>query len=226
MCGRYLLKASKRELSLAFELPEENLPVIQYGRYNIAPTQDVVALTTSNDGARTISAFRWGLIPSWAKDASIGNKLINARAETITEKPSFRDAFKKRRCLVLAEGFYEWKKIGTKKQPYFIFLKNQKLFAFAGLYETWKAPEGHEVRSCTVITTEANQFMKSLHDRMPVILASPAEWTAWLDLKNEHARSLLRPLPEDALDCYAVSVAVNNPRNESAELILPEKSVA
>ena len=220
MCGRYLLRASKKDIGEAFEIDQENLPVIRYGRYNIAPTQDVPGIIFDpQSGLRELHLFRWGLIPSWAKDMSVGNTMINARSETVQEKPSFRNAFRKRRCLLLADGFYEWKTIEKKKQPFLISLKDQALFAFAGIYEIWKDPEGKEIRSCSILTRGANTFMREIHDRMPVILRSPEEWNAWLDPANAHPETLLEAVPEDALIAYAVSTLVNNPRNDSEDCL-------
>lgn len=220
MCGRYLLRAKKKDIGKAFEIDVENLPVIRYGRYNIAPSQDVPAIIFSDSlGTRELRMFRWGLIPSWAKDASIGNRMINARAETIQEKPSFKKAFQSRRCLVLADGFYEWKTVGKKKQPYLFTQKDDTVFAFAGIYEKWKSPEGDLIESCCIITTEANALVKDVHDRMPVILSSPDQWNSWLDPKNRQAESLLRSLSPELMSAYPVSMAVNNPRNDSEDLI-------
>lgn len=215
------------------------------GRFNIAPTQDVPVIP--NDGSRRVQLFKWGLVPRWAKDPAIGNRMINARAETVAEKPSFRDAFKKRRCLILTDGFYEWRaNPGTKsKTPIHIRLKNGKPFAFAGLWETWipksdrsaredpppgsktsDAPEpygpANPLRTCTIITTEANPLMAQFHHRMPVIL--PEEhydlWMTEKPVDPEILKPLLTPYAADNMVAYPVSTAVNNPRNNSADLVV------
>jgi putative SOS response-associated peptidase YedK len=167
--------------------------------------------------------MQWGLIPSWAKDPKIGNKLINARAETLAEKPSFRNAFKRRRCLIIADGFYEWQKLEKRKQPYYIKMQDGKPFAFAGLWENWKSPEGEEVISCTIVTTAANSLMEPIHDRMPVIL-SLDECDRWLDSSvsdPQVLQSLLKPYKSDEMQAISVSATVNNPANETAECINP-----
>ena len=220
MCGRYSIttpvEAMQRVFRFAGLLP--NLPP----RYNVAPTQQVpIVRRAGNDGERELVQVRWGLIPFWAKDASIGYKLINARAEGIAEKPSFREALKRgRRCLIAADGFYEWQKTGGAKQPWRITLKDGEPFAFAGLWERWeKAPDGVPVESCTIITTSANQLVRPLHDRMPVILA-PDDYPAWLgeDAVREVAE-LLRPYPSEAMHAYRISTAVNNVKNEGPECV-------
>lgn len=190
-------------------------------RYNIAPTQPVtVVRQTEQDGqsAREIVAMHWGLIPSWSKDTKIGSRMINARAETVHEKPSFRAAFKKRRCLIPADGFYEWKKLDAKnKLPYFIGMKDQGLFAFAGLWERWDGVDNMVTESCTIITTEPNEVCKEIHNRMPVIL-SPDNYDAWLNPKSndfEFLKSLLMPYPPEEMIAFSVSMLVNNPRNDS-----------
>jgi putative SOS response-associated peptidase YedK len=175
---------------------------------------------------RRLDSFRWGLVPSWAKDLAVGYKMINARAETLAEKPAFRRAFRGRRCLILADGFYEWKAEGGHKRPYYIRMKDSSLFAFAGLWEVWTPPEGEPVRSCAIVTTAANDFMKALHHRMPVILPAEAQGP-WLDPKNhdlESLKALLLPLPEGALTAHPVSTEVNSPRNDGPRNILPWES--
>jgi putative SOS response-associated peptidase YedK len=167
--------------------------------------------------------LRWGLIPSWAKDAAIGNRMINARAETVAEKPSFRRALQQRRCLILADGFYEWRQEGKKKTPLFITLASREPFAFAGLWETWRPPDGEAIHSCTIITTTPNALMESIHNRMPVILAREAE-TTWLDrtiTEPEKLLPLLVPYPETLMDAYEVALTVNSPRNDSPACIAP-----
>lgn len=223
MCGRFTLTKKPQEIIEALSLEDINIDF--HPRFNIAPTQNVLIVT--DDGRRRLTQMRWGMIPSWAKDASIGNRMINARAETLVEKPAFREALRKRRCLVLADGFYEWKKTGAVKQPLHIVLKAREAFGFAGLWDTWQPPQGEPVRSCTIITTEANDLMRPFHDRMPVILSREAA-TQWL---NPAARdtnellALLKPFPADAMECYPVSRAVNSLRHDAPDCILPVSSV-
>ena len=219
MCGRYSLIADIQELARQFEFDGtgfEDSP-----RYNVAPTQAV--LTVTNRDARHAEYMRWGLIPSWAKDASIGNRMINARGETVAQKPSFRNALQRRRCLVLADGFYEWQKVGKGKQPMRIVLKSREPFAFAGLWETWRNPEGETIRSCTIITTEANDLLRPIHERMPVILPRELE-EFWLDgdITDSAALSdVLCPYPDESMETYQVSPLVNKATNNSADLIVP-----
>ncbi len=212
MCGRFTLRTSAREITRHFVLAE--VPDLN-PRYNIAPTQDVGAVRLDPDGKREFVFFRWGLIPSWAKDTKAGYSMINARAESVATKPSFRSAFKKRRCLILADGFYEWKKVGDKKQPFLIHMKDDEPFVFAGLWERWHR-EKQTIESCTIIVTEPNQVLEEIHDRMPVIL--PAEhYDLWLDPEFEDTKKLekmLKPFPPDEMAAYPVSTLVNNPRND------------
>lgn len=218
MCGRFVLAADPETLQQAFNLA--SLPDIQ-PRYNIAPTQIIPVIT--NEAPYTLSMLRWGLIPSWSKDMSVASKMINARAETAAEKPAFRAAFRRRRCLIPATGFYEWQARENGKTPMFIHLKNAPVFAFAGLWEVWHSPQGDEVRSVTILTTEANSFMRSIHDRMPVILHS-ADYKTWLDSSEMPAdvlRSLLRPFEAAEMTAYEVSRMVNRPTMDVPELIAP-----
>ena len=220
MCGRYSLTLEPVELRQAFGLsmmPEEWVP-----RYNIAPTQPVAVITDA--AARRVEFMRWGLVPSWAKDISIGSKLINARAETVTEKPSFRSAFVHRRCLILADGFYEWQKTGTKSPsvPYYFRLEDGGPFAFAGLWEFWQSPEGDELKTCTIITTEANDRVAPVHDRMPVILNPQIAWDWLSDGSNESLLKLLRPYPAEEMSAYRVSRLVNNTEKDTVALIKPQ----
>src|SRR5437868_9059552 len=176
MCGRFTRAISTAAVAEAFGVEEVASDL--KASYNIAPTNQVAVIVS--DGKKRLIQVRWGLVPSWAKDLAIGNKLINARAETITEKASFRNAFKKRRCLVVADGFYEWQKIGDGKRPVYIRLKSGKPFGMAGLYEVWRSPEGEELMTCAIITKEANELMRPIHERMPVIIAKDNE-DLWLD---------------------------------------------
>jgi putative SOS response-associated peptidase YedK len=213
MCGRFTLKTPAADLAEVFDVPEP--PTLPF-RYNVAPTQSVPVVRTVPGGqGRELVSLRWGLIPSWAQDPSIGNRLINARADTASIKPSFRSAFKQRRCLVLADGFYEWQKQGSKKQPYYFQLRTGGPFAFAGLWEHWQGGE-EIIESCTLLTTEANDVVRPVHDRMPVILA-PDAYEQWLDprvQKPDLQQALLRPYPGEAMTAYPVGTRVNNPRND------------
>jgi putative SOS response-associated peptidase YedK len=192
-------------------------------RYNIAPTQPVAVIP--NDGKRAIDFFTWGLIPSWAKDPSIGSRLINARSETLAEKPSFRSAYRRRRCLILADGFYEWQaREGTKtKVPYYIRLESGDPFGFAGLWEQWFAPDGSEVKSCTIVTTEPNELVGKIHNRMPVILPAAAhqEWLDPGEKDPDSLQGLLKPYPALEMMAYPVATLVNSPANDWPDLIQP-----
>ena len=231
MCGRYMLRADPHQLGRAFRLDElsqipRDLPL----RFNIAPSQAVPIVRElrivrqAGDGAgRELAAVRWGLIPAWAKEPSIGNKMINARAESVAEKPAFRAAFRSRRCIVPASGFYEWQRRGRgPARPYLIRRKDGKPIGFAGLWEGWRDPAtGEVVESCTVITCEPNELMAELHDRMPVIL-DPADYDRWLDPKAAGAEELLRPCPAAWLEAIPVSTRVNNPANDDESLLESE----
>lgn len=220
MCGRYTLSTPASELVEIFRLLSEpsNVP-----RYNIAPTQ-AVATVRRVDSARELEAMQWGLVPSWAKDPKMGARMINARAETVAEKPAFRSAFARRRCLIPADGFYEWKKTDTKnKQPVYIRMRDGRPFAFAGLWETWNADDGSQLKSCTIVTTDANPLLRDIHDRMPVILPADA-YDTWLDPKPSNAealKGLLVPYPADVMTWYPVGTLVNSPRNDNPECIEP-----
>lgn len=191
-------------------------------RYNIAPTQQVAVVRQDAGGQRHLSYLRWGLIPPWAKDASVGSHMINARAETVHEKPAFCHAFRSRRCLVPASGFFEWEKKEGRKQPLYIRMKDGGPMIFAGLWESWKSPEGEIIEMCTILTTNANSLIKPIHDRMPVILGR-SDWDTWLsrDATREQLAMLFQPYPWDLLHLYPVGTGVNNPRNDSPELIEP-----
>lgn len=220
MCGRFTLQIPSAILSDIFGLIE--VPTFP-ARYNIAPTQQVAIIRADANQQNRLNLVHWGLIPSWAKDKSVGNHMINARAETVLEMPAFRHAIRYRRCLIPASAFYEWRKEGDKKIPLYIRLKDGSPMAFAGLWESWKSPEGETIESCSIITTAANKFMEPIHVRMPVIL-HPQEYEHWLDRElNDPAKlqSLYQPYPADTMEAYEVSTAVNNPRNDTPELILP-----
>ena len=216
MCGRFILSLDPGDLKE--ELGLGVLPVEMRPRYNIAPTQPVAVVL---DGAtRDVVMFHWGLVPGWAKDPSIGSRMINARSETLSEKPSFRNAFSHRRCLILTNGFYEWEKVDGKKMPYFIHLVSGKPFVFAGLWEVWHSPEGGVLNSCTIITCQANEMVGKLHERMPVIVP-PDQQASWLDAKGQTAslQKLLVPYPGVEMSMYPVLPVVNNPTFDSPDCL-------
>ena len=217
MCGRYTLIADLGDLAQRFEFDGSDFSYDP--GYNIAPTESVI--TVRNVEGREAAFMRWGLIPFWAKDPKIGARMINARAETVAEKPAFRNALKRRRCLVLADGYYEWQKTPVGKRPFRIVMRSGDPFAFAGLWETWSDPQSNVVPSCTIITTAANDFLAPIHDRMPVILPREKE-ERWLEPGVEDPASLtgiLAPYSYEALDAYEVSRLVNNARNVGPEVI-------
>jgi len=215
MCGRFFLDTDPRDIMEHYNAPP---PDIFAPRYNIAPTTPVLALSGAS-----FELYRWGLIPSWARDVTMGNRMFNARAETVAEKPSFRAAYKRRRCLVPASGFYEWRLEHGRKQPYCCHI-DHRLFSMAGIWEHWQDAEGNEIKSCALLTTEAKGEMQELHQRMPVYIA-PQDYTAWLDCSTENIDEADRLLHETAPDYqyYPVSTAVSNSRNEGAELIKPKE---
>lgn len=216
MCGRYELHTHPAALALAFGLAT---PPSLKPRYNIAPMQDVPVVRLSHTGERELAHVRWGLVPRWAKDPAIGSKMINARSETLAEKPSFRTALKKHRCLIPADGFYEWKVVaGAHKQPIHIGMKDGSPFAFAGLLERWLSPEGQVLDTCTIITTQANAMLAPMHDRMPAIVA-PALYSRWLDIDVNDFADIFAPFPADAMKWYPVSTRVNAVRNDDPGLI-------
>ena len=230
MCGRYVTPGQAEierdwHYSWPGNSPERDITRIVY---NAAPTQRLPVFRIHAERGPELVRLRWGLIPSWAKDAAIGARMINARGETVAEKPAFRAAFRRRRCLVPMKGFYEWKTTASGKLPHFIYLKNADIFAAAGLYEYWPGRDGAEpVESYTIITTEANDMMAKLHDRMPVILAEK-DHAAWLDPKNEGKgtlQALLKPYPPGEMLAYPVSTRVNNPKNDDPELLSPAGSM-
>jgi putative SOS response-associated peptidase YedK len=217
VCGRYTLRTPVETLAEEFGItgPLPEVPT----RFNVAPTQEVAAVLEEGE-QRKLEMLRWGLIPSWADDPAIGNRMINARSETAAQKPSFRSAFRKRRCLVLADGFYEWQKTASGKQPYYIRMGDGSPFAFAGLWESW-GKHGKEVRSCTILTTEANGLVGEIHHRMPVILPAE-EYDLWLDPDMGEAEpllDLLMPYPDDVMEAYPVSRFVNSPSNDSEQCV-------
>lgn len=225
MCGRYTLTVTDSNV-VAQQFNLELAPAELSPRYNIAPSQTVATVLQNAAGNNELAWMRWGLIPSWAKEPSIGNKMINARAETLQEKPSFRSAYKARRCLVIADGFYEWfQESGVKgKTPYYIRLKDAAVFGLAGLWEQWKDPDtGEFIKSCTIITGEPNELIKPLHHRMAVILPQN-RYDEWLDPKmhdTKQLQTLLQPYPAEEMTAFPVSTRVNNARYDAPDLIDP-----
>ncbi len=219
MCGRFTLFLDAETLRDEFGLVE--VPGDYTARYNIAPTMPLAVVTQAEN--RKVEWMRWGLVPSWAKDPEIGNKLINARSETLLEKPSFRNAFHRRRCLILADGFYEWKRGEGKTPsiPYYFRLADGKPFAFAGLWELWRSPEGDELRTCTIITCAANELVAQVHNRMPVMLPADRSFDWLLPGPAEKLQGLLAPLDPALMSAHPVSRAVNTPARDGPELILP-----
>lgn len=219
MCGRFTLFGADTLLSREFGV--SGFPPLT-PRYNIAPSQPVAAVrATPAGGGRELALLRWGLIPSWSKDPAIGNRLINARSETAREKPSFRNAFRRRRCLIPSSGFYEWQRRERGKQPYFVRMRDGRLFAFAGLWDRWESPDGGAVETCTILTTSANAVLAPIHDRMPVIVP-PTGYALWLDPAPRDLDSLsplLAPFPPDAMDAYPVSLRVNAPSVDDGKCI-------
>jgi putative SOS response-associated peptidase YedK len=216
MCGRFTQRTPAPRLKKEFGV--EEVPEVE-ARYNIAPTQSIHSVRQTLDG-REMSFLKWGLIPSWAKDSSMGAKLINARSETVKEKPSFREAFKRRRCIIPADGFYGWQRTGGRKQPFFFHMQDDRPFGFAGLWDRWKSEDGELIESCTILTTEANEVLRPVHDRMPVIL-HPEEYSLWLEAEERQSDllvELLRPYPAEEMVGHPVSSSINSPRNQGAEL--------
>jgi putative SOS response-associated peptidase YedK len=224
MCGRFTLTLDSKQIQDA--LSWLNVPDGIQPRFNIAPTQPIAVVP--NDGRQRLDFYVWGLIPSWAKDPNIGSRMINARAESLAEKPSFRSAYRRRRCLILADGFYEWKSADGRKAktPMFIHLKDRRLFAFAGLWELWNAPDGSQIYSATIITTEPNAFMESIHNRMPVILPEAAyeQWLAPGEQDPRDLAPLLAPFAAEDMQAYPISTLVNSPQNDLPQVIEPAAS--
>lgn len=220
MCGRFDLHLPREVIADIFGITiVQDIPP----RFNIAPTQQVVVFRTYPDGTRHLDLLKWGLIPSWAKDPSIGSRMINARSETVDIKPAFRTALKHRRCIIPANGFYEWREVAGKKHPLYVKLKGNKLIMFAGLWDHWKPPEGEVIESCTILTTTTNDLIKHLHDRMPVIL-DPMDIDLWVDPKVDdpgQLKPLFKPYPSELMEMYPVGDQVNSPRNDTSDLIKP-----
>ncbi|HVB72732.1 MAG TPA: SOS response-associated peptidase [Ktedonobacteraceae bacterium] len=216
MCGRFALTVDIEKIAKTFGVA----PTIEITRrYNIAPTQNVVSIV--RNGTTHLTELRWGLIPSWAKDESIGARMINARAETLVEKPSFKGLLRSKRCLIITDGFYEWRQENGHKTPMYISMKDSEPFAFAGLWDNWKSPDGQQLRTCTIITTGPNEVIAPIHNRMPAILLPEAR-DAWLDttIKDESLLThLLAPYPSEAMTARAVSRLVNDPKHDGPELL-------
>lgn len=219
MCGRFVRITPVSVLALKFKVEKvfSNLAP----SYNIAPAQEVVII--NDEGVRQLVQCKWGLIPPWAKDPLMGYTMINARSETAVRKPAFRSAFKRNRCLVIADGFYEWRSEGKKKFPVYIRLRSGECFGFAGLYNVWKAPDGKQICTCTIVTTQANETVRPIHDRMPVILPRDKE-DIWINPATEDKETLvgiLKPYPAEQMEAYEVSIKVNNPGHNYAENMEP-----
>ncbi|MFP4127236.1 MAG: SOS response-associated peptidase [Alphaproteobacteria bacterium] len=220
MCGRFLLYSSVDTLARTFGLAPTDQRVNLGPRYNIAPTQEVATVGRNKAGGRGLAMMHWGLIPSWAKDRSLAAKMINARGESVHEKPAFRAAFKSRRCLIPADGFYEWHSENGRKRPYVLEPAAGGPMALGGLFERWRDPENGDLWSCTIVTTDASADIAHLHHRMPLVLTA-AHWDAWLDAAPDEARSLVGPAPEGTLRFRPVDQRVNNVKNDDPELIAP-----
>ncbi len=221
MCGRFSLISTAQLLAKILQL--NRTPALE-PRYNIAPTQSVAAVRLdSKKEERSLSMLRWGLIPFWAGEISIGARMINAKSETVFEKPAFRSAIRQKRCLIPADGFYEWKKEGKKKLPYYIRMQDKNLFAFAGLWERWKNPEEEFIESCTILTIAPNELVKPIHNRMPVIL-KPQDYDLWLDTsvqKKDLLHPLFKPYSSEIMEAYPVSPFVNHASNDAPQCIIP-----
>ncbi|MEC0243524.1 SOS response-associated peptidase [Paenibacillus dokdonensis] len=216
MCGRFTLIVSLEELMLRYEMDPGHSVPYHRPQYNIAPTQMVLSII--HDGSRLrLGELKWGLVPSWAKDSTMGSRMINARSETLLEKPAYRLPFERKRCLIPADGFYEWQKTGNGKRPYRIKLKSSELFSMAGLYDIWVREDGSKLATCTVITTRPNSLMEPIHDRMPVILR-PEDELRWIErgsANTEELQQLLIPYPASEMEAYPVSSTVNSVKNDS-----------
>lgn len=222
MCGRFVQSASADDYARYFGADSVKTESLE-ANYNVAPTDPVYAVA-EHDQRRMLGSFGWGLVPHWSKDRSGAARFINARVETLAAKPAFRDAFRKRRCIVPADGFYEWTRRGDLKIPHYIFVGTHAPMALAGLWASWKDPaSGEWIRTCSIITTRPNDFMRPIHDRMPALLPDFA-WDAWLDRSNEDVeqlQSFLGPPPEELLETYEVSTEVNSVRNNGPHLLQP-----
>jgi putative SOS response-associated peptidase YedK len=222
MCGRFSLHTVRERIAEHFDAEEFSETRI-FQRWNVAPSQEVLVVRASEAGRRELTFLRWGLVPHWAKEGKFQYSTINARAETVASKPAFRDSFRRRRCLIPADGFYEWQPAKPRKQPWFIRVKGADLFAFAGLWDRWRGAGGEVVESFTIVVTDANDLLRPIHDRMPVILV-PADYQAWLDpsrFEPGRLAGLLRQYPADKMDAYRVSSGVNTPANDDPSCVKP-----
>jgi putative SOS response-associated peptidase YedK len=221
MCGRFDLHSDRAVLVKVFKI--DHFAIEYHPSFNIPPSRQIVIV--ADDGKRHLLQCRWGFLPSWAKDPKVAFNMINARAETVAEKPAFKDAFRRQRCLVVADGFFEWRREDKLKMPVYIRLKSQRPMGFAGLYNTWKSPEGEPICTCSIITTEANELLSPIHDRMPAIIPEDKD-DLWLDpdiSDKERLMQLLRPYPAGEMEFYEVSPMVNKPEYDSPDLIKPVK---
>lgn len=221
MCARVTLRSNAEKIREEFGISESQPSPDFRPSYNVSPGTEVLAVV--RNGENRLALFRWGLVPSWARDPSIGNRLINARAETLARRPAYRDALLKRRCLVVVDGFYEWRKEGGRSIPFFVHMTTNAPFGLAGLYEHWRSPEGRDVATCTVVTSRANQLLGAIHDRMPAIIARE-ERDAWLDPHTRDLAALgklLQPFPPEKMEAYRVSAFVNSATHDSPECIRP-----
>ncbi|MGQ9686577.1 MAG: SOS response-associated peptidase [Thiobacillaceae bacterium] len=217
MCGRYVLSTRPEILAAHFGLDEySDYPP----RWNIPPGTDIPVIRQSPEGRRVLHLMRWGLVPHWARDASIGQRLVNARAETVAKKAAFREAFRRRRCLIPADGFYEWKIVDKGKQPYYISLRSGQPMGLGGLWEFWRAPDGSVLKTCAIVTTGPNGLLASIHDRMPVIIA-PEHWQTWLNGTPEAALALLPPFPAEAMQAWPVHPRASRASEDTSALIEP-----
>jgi putative SOS response-associated peptidase YedK len=224
MCGRFDIHSALAILATVFSIDSGNIMIIPTPNYNVAPTNEVPVVV--QQGSRRLISCRWGFVPAWAKDMSSSYKMINARAESLTGKSSFRKAFEQQRCLVVADGFYEWRKEGKVRKPMYIRLKSGEPFGMAGLYNVWHSPEGEDICTCTIITTDANELVRPVHDRMPVI-AAKSDFDPWLDPRTgdfEKLKGILKPCAAETLEIYEVTPEVNSPKNNSPENIEPLKA--
>jgi len=220
MCGRFTLRTPLKDVLKLFDL-DADLSFDLPARFNIAPSQRIAAVRLDESGRRQLTLMQWGLIPSWADDPAIGNRMINARSESAATKPAFREAFRRRRCLIPSDGFYEWKKEGRHKQPFLIQVDDGRLFAFAGLWESWRHHD-LAIESCTILTTSANPLLTPLHDRMPVILG-PSDYQCWLDPQQdrESLEALMTTFDPGRMSLTPVAAVVNSPRNEGSQCLQP-----
>ncbi|MBF0506469.1 MAG: SOS response-associated peptidase [Nitrospirae bacterium] len=221
MCGRFDLHSETKVILREFRV--DSFSTDYHPSYNIAPSRRIVII--KDDGKKHIVQCMWGFLPSWVKDPSMANKMINARAETVAEKPAFKDSFRHRRCLVVADGFFEWRRQGKRKMPVYVRLKSRSPIGFAGIYNTWTSPEGESICTCAIITTEANDLLEPIHDRMPAIIPKDGE-DLWLDphiTEKERLMPLLRPYASEDMEMYDVSPLVNKPGYDSPEIIIPDK---